>query len=231
MLSDLRTERYYRDLFSWADRAGLLRAAYLRVDSMPWAFATVLRQPPAIYLMKIAYHEGHREHAPGVHLTREILRAAVEDPEIERVELLGEPEAQQAQLRRRHPRPAAASAVPRSARRPRLPSGRHRPGRHDRDRSGASAGCHPAGAGERSGPAEQAPAAAAATFRRREAGVERVEAGVERVGSNLHTVTVSIRGLGPVRVTTPPPAGVGRGLARRDEGASRRPSCRSGWTA
>jgi CelD/BcsL family acetyltransferase involved in cellulose biosynthesis len=91
-LARRHTERYYRDLLAWADRAGLLGVAYLRLGGRPLAAQLVLRQPPALYLIKSAYDEVFAEFGPGVLLLHRVLRTAAEDPEIDTVEMLGEPE-------------------------------------------------------------------------------------------------------------------------------------------
>lgn len=88
ILSSPATRRFYAALARWAADAGLLRLAFLRLDGRAIAFAFVLRDETAYYLIKGGYDPEHRRFAPGKLLFRSLMaRAAASGAQ--RFELLG----------------------------------------------------------------------------------------------------------------------------------------------
>jgi CelD/BcsL family acetyltransferase involved in cellulose biosynthesis len=89
VLSNPRTEQFYRSVAEWAARAGILRLCFLRLDGRAIAFGYRLEQQGVIYSLKIAHAEEFREYAPGILLKNRSLADAFRRADVKRVEWLG----------------------------------------------------------------------------------------------------------------------------------------------
>ncbi len=74
--SRAETRRFYRELAAWAQREGLLRLAFLRIDGRPIAFDISLETPTTHYLVKTGYDPDFRHAAPGTIIRREMIARA-----------------------------------------------------------------------------------------------------------------------------------------------------------
>ena len=88
ILSSPPTRRFYTALARWAADDGLLRLGFLRLDGRAIAFAFVLQDRTAVYLLKGGYDPAYRRFAPGKLLFRSLLAEAVASG-AQRFELLG----------------------------------------------------------------------------------------------------------------------------------------------
>jgi CelD/BcsL family acetyltransferase involved in cellulose biosynthesis len=71
--SSPETERFYREVASWASERGFLRLAFLRLGNRPLAFNYCLEAEGRHYLIKPGYDEEFRELGPGSILTSEMI--------------------------------------------------------------------------------------------------------------------------------------------------------------
>jgi CelD/BcsL family acetyltransferase involved in cellulose biosynthesis len=91
IVSEPKTERFYRAIARWARHEGWLRLVFLRVGTRPIAFHLALEQDRVYYLLKGGYDEAFRRYAPGKLLAQLTLRRAF-DNAFDRYEFLGGPE-------------------------------------------------------------------------------------------------------------------------------------------
>lgn len=68
--------RFYERIARWAAEEGLLALWFLRIDGRPAAFAFCLADARAHYVLKIGFDNEFSRHAPGLVLTREMIRSA-----------------------------------------------------------------------------------------------------------------------------------------------------------
>jgi CelD/BcsL family acetyltransferase involved in cellulose biosynthesis len=73
ILSSPETERFYREVASWASEHGFLRLAFLRLNDRPLAFNYCFEAEGRHYLIKPGYDEEFRELGPGAILTAEMI--------------------------------------------------------------------------------------------------------------------------------------------------------------
>jgi CelD/BcsL family acetyltransferase involved in cellulose biosynthesis len=71
--SSPETERFYREIASWASERGFLRLAFLRLSDRPLAFNYCLEAEGRHYLIKPGFDERFRELGPGAILTSEMI--------------------------------------------------------------------------------------------------------------------------------------------------------------
>jgi CelD/BcsL family acetyltransferase involved in cellulose biosynthesis len=70
------TNRFYRQVASWAAGRGTLRLAFLRWDGRPLAFDFCLEEHGAHYLLKTGYDPAYRSYGPGMLLRAEMIARA-----------------------------------------------------------------------------------------------------------------------------------------------------------
>ena len=75
---DPQAQRFYEQIARWAGDEGLLALWFLRIDGKAIAFAYCLRTDRAHYVLKIGFDHDFSRHAPGLVLTREMIRSAFE---------------------------------------------------------------------------------------------------------------------------------------------------------
>jgi CelD/BcsL family acetyltransferase involved in cellulose biosynthesis len=88
IVSDPATVQYYREGAYWADRRGILRLAFLRLDGRALAFDYCLEEAGVHYLLKIGYDPAFRKYGPGMILRHEMLSRAFSSG-LSRYEFLG----------------------------------------------------------------------------------------------------------------------------------------------
>jgi CelD/BcsL family acetyltransferase involved in cellulose biosynthesis len=86
--SDPRTHRFYGEIARWASSRGWLLLAFLRLDGKAIAFDLCLESGGASYVLKGGFDPAFRSFAPGMLLTYESLRRALEQG-LSSYELLG----------------------------------------------------------------------------------------------------------------------------------------------
>ncbi len=74
--SQPRTERFYRDVASWAAGRGWLRLAFMRLDGRCIAFDFSIAQGGSLYSLKGGFDPAYRRFAPGTLLMREAIARA-----------------------------------------------------------------------------------------------------------------------------------------------------------
>ena len=84
------TRQFYFDLAAWAAQVGVLRLACLRIGDRLAAFSFSVEQHAVHYGLKTCYDESLARFAPGIVLTHRLIRYASEEPELSRLEMLGE---------------------------------------------------------------------------------------------------------------------------------------------
>jgi len=83
------TERFYTEIAHWARDRGWLLLAFLRLDGKPIAFDLCLDHGGTIYVLKGGFDAAFRRFSPGMILTYESLRRALEEARLS-YELLGD---------------------------------------------------------------------------------------------------------------------------------------------
>lgn len=89
ILSQSRTERFYRSIAHWAAGEGLLRLAFLRLNGRAIAFDLCLEDRSTHFLLKTGYVPAYRHYGPGK-LLRERMIARAFDEGMRRYEFLGD---------------------------------------------------------------------------------------------------------------------------------------------
>lgn len=87
--ADARVRRFYESAAHWAAEAGCLSLNFLRAGGRPVAFAYCIAEPEAHHVLKIGIDPAFNRFAPGLLLTREMIRAAFADGR-RRYEFLGQ---------------------------------------------------------------------------------------------------------------------------------------------
>jgi CelD/BcsL family acetyltransferase involved in cellulose biosynthesis len=87
--SEPRTQRFYTEIADWARERGWLLLAFLRLDGKPIAFDLCLDHGGTIYVLKGGFDPAFRRFSPGMILTYESLRRALEQHRAS-YELLGD---------------------------------------------------------------------------------------------------------------------------------------------
>ena len=90
--------RFYTEGARWAAEAGLLRLVHLRVDGRSVAFGYCLRQGDTLWFLKLGMDDELAKLGPGVVLTHHLVDLCCEDPELARLDLLGDAESYKADL-------------------------------------------------------------------------------------------------------------------------------------
>ena len=88
IVSRPETRRFYTEVATWAAARGWLELAFLRLDGRPLAGELLLRVAGRTHDLKGGYDPDYRRFGPGVLLTLELVRAAIERGD-ETFELLG----------------------------------------------------------------------------------------------------------------------------------------------
>jgi CelD/BcsL family acetyltransferase involved in cellulose biosynthesis len=78
IISDPKTEGFYREVAHWAARRGSLRLAFLRLDGQPLAFDFAIEDERCHHLLKTGYDPAYRALAPAMLLRYEMLARAFE---------------------------------------------------------------------------------------------------------------------------------------------------------
>jgi CelD/BcsL family acetyltransferase involved in cellulose biosynthesis len=78
IVSEPKTEGFYREVAHWAARRGSLRLAFLRLDGQPLAFDFALEEQGSHHLLKTGYDPAYRALAPAMLLRYEMLARAFE---------------------------------------------------------------------------------------------------------------------------------------------------------
>ncbi len=76
IISDARTEGFYRDVARWASGRGSLRLAFLSLDGRPLAFDFAIEEDGRHYLLKTGYDPAYRALAPAMLLRHEMIGRA-----------------------------------------------------------------------------------------------------------------------------------------------------------
>ncbi|MFL5883710.1 MAG: GNAT family N-acetyltransferase [Thermoleophilaceae bacterium] len=90
--SNETTERFYRDVASWAAGRGWLQLGFLRLDGRAVAFSYCVVLAGTVNVVKVGFDPGLRAFAPGTLLTRETIARAFEQ-EMSCYDFLGAPDA------------------------------------------------------------------------------------------------------------------------------------------
>jgi CelD/BcsL family acetyltransferase involved in cellulose biosynthesis len=98
VLSAPANVRFYTEGARWAAGAGLLRLVHLRVDGRSVAFGYCLRQGDTLYFLKLGMDDELAKLGPGVVLTHHLVDHCCEDPQLARLDLLGDAESYKADL-------------------------------------------------------------------------------------------------------------------------------------
>ena len=98
ILSSPASVRFYTEGARWAAEAGLLRLVHLRVDGRSVAFGYCLRQGDTLWFLKLGMADDLAKLGPGVVLTHHLVDLCCEDPELARLDLLGDAESYKADL-------------------------------------------------------------------------------------------------------------------------------------
>jgi CelD/BcsL family acetyltransferase involved in cellulose biosynthesis len=85
-------KRFYDEFSAWAAERGWLRLAFVRLDGRPIAIQLILEYGDTWYLVRMGYDETFRPYGPGAVLMHELIRHCCEQPELGRIDLLGESE-------------------------------------------------------------------------------------------------------------------------------------------
>jgi CelD/BcsL family acetyltransferase involved in cellulose biosynthesis len=93
MASQPQTARFYTDVARWAASRGWLRIALLRLEERPIACDFALQQGGSWYTLKAGYDEEFRSFGPGALLLAEEVAHCCEQPNVSRIELLGQNDA------------------------------------------------------------------------------------------------------------------------------------------
>jgi CelD/BcsL family acetyltransferase involved in cellulose biosynthesis len=93
MASQPQTMRFYTDVARWAAAQGWLRIALLRLDGRPIACDFALQQGGSWYTLKAGYDEEFRSFGPGALLLADEVAHCCEQPDLSRIELLGQNDA------------------------------------------------------------------------------------------------------------------------------------------
>ncbi len=78
IISDSKTESFYREVAHWAAGRGSLRLAFLRLNGQPLAFDFAIEDESCHHLLKTGYDPAYRELAPAMLLRYEMLARAFE---------------------------------------------------------------------------------------------------------------------------------------------------------
>jgi CelD/BcsL family acetyltransferase involved in cellulose biosynthesis len=78
IISDPKTEGFYREVAHWAAHRGSLRLAFLRLDGQPLAFDFAVEEEKCHHLLKTGYDPAYRAFAPAMLLRYEMLARAFE---------------------------------------------------------------------------------------------------------------------------------------------------------
>jgi CelD/BcsL family acetyltransferase involved in cellulose biosynthesis len=90
--SEPRTQKFYAEIAHWARERGWLLLAFLRLDGKPIAFDLCLDHGGTIYVLKGGFDPAFRRFSPGMILTYESLRRALDGGRLS-YELLGDDDA------------------------------------------------------------------------------------------------------------------------------------------
>ena len=77
--ADPAVRGFYEDVAAWAADAGLLSLWFLRAGGRAVAFAFCIRDAEAHYVLKIGFDPAYSRYAPGMLLTRAMLRDAFDE--------------------------------------------------------------------------------------------------------------------------------------------------------
>lgn len=81
---------FYRSTARWAADSGILRLAFLSLDTRPIAFCYAMHQNATMYCLKAGYDEAFASYSPGILLLHRLIRYSFDSSELTRLEMLGE---------------------------------------------------------------------------------------------------------------------------------------------
>lgn len=81
---------FYRSIARWAAHEGILRLAFVTLDSRAIAFGYAIQHKSSMFFLKAGYDEAYARYSPGILLLDRLIQHSFEHPELTTLEMLGE---------------------------------------------------------------------------------------------------------------------------------------------